>query len=276
MRILHLLGIGIGIGTGIGIGSLVVAAPGAGAAAPVRCTQDWRPAASPTYLTPAGTPTDPPQPLAPPPAATFTPYHLFCDGHYITTVWRSPVHSVFESVRLAREIIAHAVYPSAHLGVNPARGITGLPSWFWAEPDAAPLLLVHGDGPELDVELRVDTVRWSLGDPASAANTATGLGARYPTPSPVAAHLRAEGLVHDHRRARAHRSLLVRGAVRRAAAVDPHGHVASRRRRDPLTPARAVVTHLQPGRRRCVARGRPAARRGPQHGSPARSRRARR
>jgi hypothetical protein len=101
-------------------------------------------------------------------------------------VWRSPVTSVFESVRLAHEIIAHAVYPSAHLGVNPARGITGLPSWFWAEPDAAPLLLVHGNGPDLDVELRVDTVRWKFGDPAAAANSATGLGARYPTPSPVA------------------------------------------------------------------------------------------
>src|SRR6478672_10829387 len=94
----------------------------AGAADPARCTQDWRPAASPTYLTAAGTPTEPPHPLALPPAPTYSPYHLFCDGHYVTTVWRTPVNSVFESVRLAREIIAHAVYPSAHLGANPTRG----------------------------------------------------------------------------------------------------------------------------------------------------------
>jgi hypothetical protein len=166
--------------------ALVAVPPPAAAASPARCTQDWRPAASPTYLTPAGTPTDPPQPLAPPPAPTYSPYHLFCDGHYVTTVWRAPVNSVFESVRLAREIIAHAVYPTAHLGVNPTRGITGLSSWFWAEPDAAPLLLVHGNGPDLDVELRVDTVQWRFGDPSSTANTTTGLGARYPTPSPVA------------------------------------------------------------------------------------------
>ncbi len=171
--------------------SLVLASPAvavvpAGAAGPVRCTQDWRPAASPTYLTPAGTPTDPPLPLAPPPAPTSTPYHLFCDDHYITTVWRSPLTSVFESVRLAREIIAHAVYPTAHLGVNPTRGVTGLPSWFWAEPDAAPVLLVHGNGPDLDVELRVDTVKWKFGDPASSANTASGLGEAYPTPSSIA------------------------------------------------------------------------------------------
>jgi len=160
--------------------------PPARAAGPLRCTQDWRPAASATYLTATGAPTDPPQPLPPPPAPTDTPYHLFCDGHYVTTLWRAPVNSVFESVRLAREIIATAVYPTAHLGVNPARGLTGLPSWFWAEPDAAPLLLVHGNGPDLDVELRVETVKWKFGDPSSSANTASGLGAPYPTPSPVA------------------------------------------------------------------------------------------
>ena len=166
--------------------AVVAVTPSAGAVDPVRCTQDWRPAASPPYLTAAGTPADPPQPLAPPPAPTFSPYHLFCDGHYVTTVWRASVNSVFESVRLAREIIGHAVYPTAHLGVNPVRGVTGLASWFWAEPDAAPLLMVHGNGPDLDLELRVDTVKWKFGDPSSTANTATGLGARYPTPSPVA------------------------------------------------------------------------------------------
>ena len=158
----------------------------AGAAEAMRCTQDWRPAPSPTYLTPAGLPTNPPALLDPPPAPTYAPYHLFCDGHYITTVWRAPVSSVFESVRLAREIAAHAVHPTARLGVNPERGITGLPSWFWAEPDAAPLLMVQGNGPALDVELRVDTVRWKFGDPSSNANTASGLGTPYPTPSPVA------------------------------------------------------------------------------------------
>ena len=94
----------------------------AAAAEPVRCTQDWRPAPSPTYLTPAGLPTDPPLPLAPPPAPTFSPYHLFCGGRYVTTVWRAPVNSVFESVRLAREIAAHAVYPTARLAANPAAG----------------------------------------------------------------------------------------------------------------------------------------------------------
>jgi len=161
------------------------AAP-AGAVEPVRCTQDWRPAASATFLTPAGTPTEPPEPLAAPPGLAYTPYHLFCGGRYITTAWRAPVNSVFESVRLAREIIAHAVSPTAQLGANPARGLTGLASWFWAEPDAAPLLLVHGNGPDLDVELRIDTVKWKFGDPESGANSASGLGARYPTPSPVA------------------------------------------------------------------------------------------
>jgi hypothetical protein len=49
-----------------------------------------------------------------------------------------------------------------------------------------PLLMVHGNGPDLDVELRVDTAKWKFGDPSSTANTASGLGTRYPTPSPVA------------------------------------------------------------------------------------------
>ena len=48
------------------------------------------------------------------------------------------------------------------------------------------MLLVHGNGPDLDVELRVDTVKWKFGDPASSANTASGLGEPYPTPSSVA------------------------------------------------------------------------------------------
>jgi len=172
--------------TVVAIAVVTVVPVPAGAAGPARCIQDWRPAATPTYLTPAGAPTDPPQPLAAPPAPTYSPYHLFCDAHYVTTVWRAPTNSVFESVRLAREIISHAVYPTAHLGVNPTRGITGLPSWFWAEPDAAPLLLVHASGADPDVELRVDTVKWKFGDPSSTSNTASGLGTHYPTPSPVA------------------------------------------------------------------------------------------
>jgi hypothetical protein len=118
MRILVVLSLALSLA----LSSLAIAVVPAGAAGSARCTQDWRPAASAAYLTSTGAPTDPPQPLAPPPAPTYTPYHLFCDGHYITTLWRAPVNSVFESVRLAREIVAHAAYPTAHLGVNPARG----------------------------------------------------------------------------------------------------------------------------------------------------------
>jgi hypothetical protein len=157
--------------------------PNAGAAPAVVCTQDWRPAAVPAYLTPAGTPTDPPRLLPPPPTPEHRPFHVFCGGHYVSTVWLGPRVTPIEAVRMARELVAAAAYPSARPAVNPGRGLTGLASWFWVVPDPSPVLMVAGNGPRVDLELRVQTVRWRFGD--GTPGSTEGLGTAYPSPSPV-------------------------------------------------------------------------------------------
>lgn len=167
--------------------ALVAATPlvlGTGPAhAVVVCTQDWRPAVTAAYLTPAGEPTSPPRNLAPPPSPEHRPRHLFCGGRYVTTAWIGPVNTTVEATRLARDVVAHAVYPTVQPRVNPARGLTGLASWFWAEADAGPVRMLRGNGPDLDLELQVSTVRWRFGD--GTPGWVGGLGAPYPTPSPV-------------------------------------------------------------------------------------------
>lgn len=158
--------------------------PPAGAAASAQCTQDWRPAVVAAYLTTDGLPTDPPQPLPPAPSAQHRPFHVFCGTRYVNTVWWLAPTTVREAVRVAHELIAHARYPSVHLGVNPVRGITGLATWCWAAPDPNPVLMLRGNGPAIDIELRVTDLKWSFGD--TPGTTASGLGVPYPQPSPVA------------------------------------------------------------------------------------------
>jgi len=169
--------------------SAVVAASGAFTPAPavaatVTCTQDWRPAAVAAYLNPDGSPTDPSVPLPAPPSAAHRAFHVFCAGHYVNTVWLGPSVTTHEAVRVAVQLAARAGYPSVAPRVNPARGLTGLASWFWAEPDPSPVRMVAGNGPALDVELRVQTVRWKFGDGTSGS--VSGLGTPFPAPSPVA------------------------------------------------------------------------------------------
>ena len=163
---------------------VVTGPPAAPAAADTTCTQDWRPAPVAAYLKPDGSPTDPSVPLPAAPSAAHRAFHVFCGGHYVNTVWLGPSVTTREGTRVAVQLAARAVYPSVRLRVNPTRGLTGLASWFWAEPDPSPVHMVAGNGPALDVELRVQTVRWRFGDgtPGSVA----GLGLAFPAPSPVA------------------------------------------------------------------------------------------
>ncbi|MFA5885059.1 MAG: hypothetical protein WDA60_14505 [Acidimicrobiia bacterium] len=158
-------------------------APAPAAAAGTTCTQDWRPAAVRAYLNPDGSPTDPAVPLPAPPSAAHQAFHVFCGGHYVNTVWLGPSVTTREAVRVAAQLAARAVYPSVRPAVNPARGLTGLASWFWAEPDPSPVRMVAGNGPALDVELRVQTVRWHFGD--GTTGSISGLGVPFPAPSPV-------------------------------------------------------------------------------------------
>jgi hypothetical protein len=145
---------------------------------PVTCLQQWRPATEPVALDPQGRPGGAPLPPAPSPA--HQPFHVFCDDHYVATVWLARPTTTVEAVRVAREVVARAEWPSVTLGVNPTVGITGIPGWFWATPEPA-VTMFPGDGPGFTLDLHVETVRWTFGDGGSAS----GLGLAFPSASPV-------------------------------------------------------------------------------------------
>ncbi|MBM3692121.1 MAG: hypothetical protein FJW77_02310 [Actinobacteria bacterium] len=157
---------------------------GAPAAADVTCPQDWRPAEPAAFLERDGTPTDPARPLPPAPGPGYRAMHLFCAGRYVTSAWMAPVETPNTVITLGRAVVAGAQWPTVVPAVNPALGITGLAAWFWATPDGGNLRLQRGNGPDLDVELRVQQVRWRFGTDVPGA---TGWGVAYPTPSPVRA-----------------------------------------------------------------------------------------
>jgi len=163
---------------------------GAGAAGPppagagTTCTQDWRPAVPAAYLNADGSPTQPPRPLPAATRAGATARHLFCGGHYITTVWVAPVETPSAVATLGRDVVLTARYPSVHPGANPSLGITGLATWFWATADDGPLRMLRGNGMDLQIELRIAAVRWRFGD--GTTGSVAGWGSPYPTPSPVA------------------------------------------------------------------------------------------
>jgi len=157
---------------------------GAPATADVTCPQDWRPAEPAAFLERDGTPTDPARPLPPAPGPGYRAMHLFCAGRYVTSAWMAPVETPNTVITLGRAVVAGAQWPTVVPAVNPALGITGLAAWFWATPDGGTLRLQRGNGPDLDVELRVQQVRWRFGTDVPGA---TGWGVAYPTPSPVRA-----------------------------------------------------------------------------------------
>ncbi len=163
------------------VASLTLSATPATAA--TTCTQDWQPAATPAYLTAGGAPTSPPEPLPSPPTPQYRAFHVFCAGHYVNTVWRAPTDGPSQAAMAAIAVVTRAKYPTARPAVNPATGITGLASWFWATTDDTPVHMLPGNGPGVDIELRVDTVRWRFGD--GTTTTVRGLGLPYPAPSPV-------------------------------------------------------------------------------------------
>lgn len=147
------------------------------------CTQDWRPAVPAAYLDADGSPSDPTRPLPPAPTAEHRAFHVFCGGRYVGTVWVAPRDTPSTVATLGRDLVAGARYPSVRPAVNPTLGITGLASWFWATPDDAPVRMLPGNGPPIDVELRIDAVRWRFGDGTTAS--VLGFGVPHPAVSPV-------------------------------------------------------------------------------------------
>lgn len=152
-------------------------------AAPVTCIQDWQLASPPAYLRADGTPTNPSVPLPAAPSPQHRAFHVFCGGRYINTIWLDPQITPLTAYLAARDLVAGARHPTVRLAANPTRGITGLASWFWAVADEGPIRMVPGNGPPIDLELRVQTVRWRFGD--GTTGTVSGWGTAFPEPSPV-------------------------------------------------------------------------------------------
>lgn len=154
----------------LAVALVTVVHPARPADAATTCTQDWRPA-------------EPGRTMPPRPSPEHRAFDVFCDGHFVSSVWLAPRLTPFTVATAARDVIAGARYPSVEPAVNPTRGITGLASWFWATSDDTPVRMLPGNGPGIDLELRIRTVRWRFGDGTTGA--VTGWGTAYPSPSPV-------------------------------------------------------------------------------------------
>jgi hypothetical protein len=147
------------------------------------CRRQWVAAPAPVYLRPQPHGIPGGEFLPPPPSVDARPYHVFCDGAYVTTVWLLPTQFTTSPAGptvhdLAEQLVRDLPYPAAAVGVSPdRRGLTGLESWYWVEGyDGAPLTdSVSGFGIRVDVEARPAAVRWDFGDGTEPADAGLGL-----------------------------------------------------------------------------------------------------
>jgi len=153
------------------------------------CLRRWVEARAPFYLRRGRVPDDRHLvPMPPRPTPQHRPYHVYCDGAYVTSVWLLP--SAFGGVdlgALVEWIVRHLPYPPAGIGVSPeGRGLTGLESWFWVTGySGAPIRdAVTGFGFRVEVEAVPQEVRWSFGDGTPEFVT-PGLGEAPPARSGV-------------------------------------------------------------------------------------------
>jgi PKD domain-containing protein len=113
---------------------------------------------------------------------------LLCNGMIVQPIWVAPddVIDVDAAARdEAQRYIEDVLVPAVRIGVNPAaRGLVGLPSWFWIDgfdgQVSAPPISAFG----LTIEVRMSsgTVTWDFGD----GTVETGdLGRAYPEESTV-------------------------------------------------------------------------------------------
>lgn len=162
---------------------------GDGSSAPAAggCRRRWVPAAAAVYLRTSRVPGDiRTVPMPPRPTPAHEPYHVYCDGDYVTSVWLLPDQFLgapaVDPRALAERLARDLPYPAATIGANPSgRGLTGLASWFWVTGySGAPIAdAVQGFGLLVEVEAVPAAVTWSFGDgsapgrgPLGRANTA--------------------------------------------------------------------------------------------------------
>jgi hypothetical protein len=128
---------------------------------------------------------DAPRDLPPAPSPFHQAFDLYCGDTYIATVWAIPQAAAAAiGAAFARELLARVEFPPVTIAARPARGLTGLESWFWIDgTDGSPITLSESQfGISVELEVRLVGVDWDFGDgPAVHA----GLGAAYPKRSSV-------------------------------------------------------------------------------------------
>ena len=136
---------------------------------------------------------DAPRDLPPAPSPFHQAFDLFCGDTYIATVWAIPQAAAAAiGAAFARELLARVEFPPVTIAARPARGLTGLESWFWIDgTDGAPITLSRAEfGISVDLEVRLAGVDWGFGDGPAGAR-----GPRRGVPEALVghAHVRDEG-----------------------------------------------------------------------------------
>lgn len=157
-------------------------AGGGSAPATGGCRRRWVPAAAAVYLRTSRVASDiHTVPMPPRPTPAHEPYHVYCDGDYVTSVWLLPDQFLgtpaVDPRALAERLARDLPYPAATIGANPSgRGLTGLESWFWVSGySGAPIAdAVQGFGLLVEVEAAPAVVTWSFGDGSAAGRGTLG------------------------------------------------------------------------------------------------------
>ena len=124
--------------------------------------------------------------MPPSPGPEYQPYHVWCGGAYVTSVWIAPRQFGVDPQALAEDAARDLPYPAATVGASPdGRGLTGLETWFWVDGyTATPIAdTVTELGMTVDVEAVPTTVSWDFGDDSLVAGH--GLGSPPPARSEV-------------------------------------------------------------------------------------------
>lgn len=115
-------------------------------------------------------------------------YGLLCDGSLRGFVWISP-EDVVDLDALARaeaeRYVEEVLVPEVSIGVNPAaRGLVGLPSWFWIEGFGGSVTAppISAFGVSIEVRMSSGGVTWDFGDGTVEPGD---LGRAYPKESTV-------------------------------------------------------------------------------------------
>jgi hypothetical protein len=137
----------------------------------------------------------PEAPLAIPaaPSLLHQAFDVYCGNTYLTTVWAIPsAAAAVIGAQTARELLARVEFPPVTIAASPARGLTGLDSWFWIDgTDGAPMTLSRTDfGISVDLEVRLVGVAWDFGD---GTHVDAGLGKQYPARSDVTHTFESKG-----------------------------------------------------------------------------------